>query len=840
MKGATKRLTELWRLLNGGVQRAGRLALRAASRGRTLRVAAAVVGLALAAATGWFFFPQEVPGFETVRAKWVPSDAYLLDRNGQVIDRQRVDFRVRRAEWIPLESVSPALISAIVDGEDRHFWQHSGVDWMALLGAIRDTGVAQRRRGASTISMQLASLLDSQFRAGSGSGAWLRKVAQIRMARALETHWTKREILEAYLNMLGFRGELQGVGATSRVLAGKSPSGLTLPESLVLAALLPAPQADSDRVITRACIRATARHLAARCDAIRAAATAMLSNVRPTSAKNRPTRASNRDEFSPDEFSPDEFSPDESSADESDHDGSGSRFLKAPGSASTGRQPMAARLAPHLARTLLKNPGDRVRTTLDLQIQRLALNTLHQHLSQLTSRNVRDGAILIVENDTGNVLAYVASAGPESRAREVDGIRARRQAGSTLKPFLYELALERRYLTAASLLNDAPLTLDTASGIYLPQDYDRDFKGLVSVRTALGSSLNVPAVRALMIVGVEPFRERLYALGYAGITRPGDFYGYSLALGSAEVSLWEQVQAYRALARDGRWSPIRLTPSQPETPTAMASTAGQSTLPTSAARSTQTVSLAPDATFVISDILSDRAARALTFGLDNHLNTPFWSAAKTGTSKDMRDNWCIGFSQHFTVGVWVGNFEGDSMHDVSGITGAAPVWQQVMLALHARLPSAPPAAPPGVTAARAKFSPAVEPTRRELFLNAPEPTRAAADRWQARRRSSIANPQLAVTPAATEHLIRVAGEIARIASPANGMVIAIDPDIPLQFQRVPLSARGADDRMVLKLNGTVVGPADHHVMWPPARGTYVLALEDAAGHTLDAARFIVR
>ena len=114
---------------------------------------------------------------------------------------------------------------------------------------------------------------------------------------------------------------------------------------------------------------------------------------------------------------------------------------------------------------------------------------------------------------------------------------------------MYELALERGYLTAASLLNDSSITLETANGIYLPQDYDRDFKGLVSVRTALGSSLNIPAVRTIMLTGVDAFRDRLNALGYAAITEPGDFYGYSLALGSAEVSLWEQVQAYRALAR---------------------------------------------------------------------------------------------------------------------------------------------------------------------------------------------------------------------------------------------------------------------------------------------------
>jgi penicillin-binding protein 1C len=298
-----------------------------------------------------------------------------------------------------------------------------------------------------------------------------------------------------------------------------------------------------------------------------------------------------------------------------------------------------------------------------------------------------------------------------------------------------------------------------------------------------------------MIVGVEPFRGRLHSLGYAGITEPGEFYGYSLALGSAEVSLWEQVQAYRTLARGGQWSPIqtqrRIAPGEP------------------------TLLLAHGATFIVSDMISDRAARVVTFGLDNYLNTPFWSAVKTGTSKDMRDNWCIGFSRRFTVGVWVGNFEGDSMHDVSGVTGAAPVWQQIMVALHATLASEPPLVPAGISRMTAKFSPAVEPKRAEYFLSKVDSAADGVD-------------------------VQVAGEIARIANPANGMVIAIDPDIPLRFQRVPLAARGADERMVLRLNGAVLGPASDGIMWAPARGAYVLALEDSSGHTLDSARFIVR
>ena len=771
------------------------------------RIALGVASALLAAVVGatiWFFFPQEVPTFASVQAQWTPSDAYLLDRNGEVIDQQRMDFRVRRSEWTPLASVSPALVDAIVDGEDRRFWDHSGVDWLAVLAAI--SGDRGLRSGASTITMQVTVRLDPSLRAGRSSGALARKLTQLRAARALETHWTKREILEAYLNLVHFRSELQGIGAASHFLAGKTPSGLTLPESLVLAALLPSPTSPPARIVTRACSRSTARQLSVPCTDIRTAATEMLGySAQPSSAalnaapaadalRRRKDAPSARAEL-PVLAYPAREAP----------------IDNALGSVSTTRRSTAVQLAPQLARSLLTKPGQRVHTTLDAQIQRFALNALRTHLNQLTNRNVRDGAILVVENETGNVLAYVASAAATSKAKEVDGVRAHRQAGSTLKPFLYELALEQRYVTAASLLNDSPITLDTASGIYLPQNYDRDFKGLVSVRTALASSLNVPAVRTLILVGVEPFRERLNTLGYTNITQPGDFYGYSLALGSAEVSLWEHVQAYRTLARGGRASPIHVLPT-PATP-------NETVLP-------------EDATFITTDMLSDRAARTVTFGLDNHLNTPFWSAVKTGTSKDMRDNWCIGFSREFTVGVWVGNFEGDSMHDVSGVTGAAPVWQEIMLALHANVRSAPPAAPPGVITRLARFSPAVEPPRAERFL---EQSTQSAEPAQL---AELARASDRTAPAA--ETIRAAGDIARIDSPANGMVIALDPDIPLQFQRVPLSTRGTTDRMVLRLNDQTLGPADRDVMWVPARGTHVLALEDSAGHTLDSARFVVR
>ncbi|MET0293326.1 MAG: transglycosylase domain-containing protein, partial [Steroidobacteraceae bacterium] len=487
--------------------------------------------------------PAQLPTYEAVRADYRPSEAWLLDRNGDVLDSRRIDLGVRRLAWTPLEAISPALSDTIVEREDRRFAQHRGVDWRATAGALRDT-LQGRRRGASTLTMQLAALLDAE-RDGHRHRGLGGKLRQARLALQLESRWTKPQILEAYLNLLPFRGELQGIGAAAWMLAGKTPAGLTRDESLVFAALLPHPSARAESVARRACAG-----LPADCDALAITARRLLA--------------------------------------------------RAP------RQPLTESLAPHLAASLLRRAGERRTTTLDREVQRVASAALTRQLDGLSGRNVRDGAALVVDNATGDVLAYVGSAGRTSTASAVDGVRARRQAGSTLKPFLYGLALERRYLTAASLLDDSPVSIDTATGLYLPRDYDHRYKGAVSVRTALAGSLNVPAVRALQLVGVEPFRERLNDLGYASIDQDGAYYGFALALGSAEVSLWEQASAFRSLALQGQGSDLRVLPD--DVPAPLRSVAS------------------PAAAFVIADILSDRAARAITFGLDSSLATPYWSA----------------------------------------------------------------------------------------------------------------------------------------------------------------------------------------------------------------------
>jgi len=712
---------------------------RRSTMARMVAAGACVAGVTVLGMLAFILFlPARVPSFNVVRLGYVPSDAWLLDRHGVVIASRRIRYDVRRLAWVSLADVSPALITSIVEGEDRQFWRHHGIEWRSAAGAARDELIRHRRRGASTITMQLATLLRGR-RAGNGLEEWIEKVEQARMALALERSWTKPQILEAYLNLLGYKGELQGIGAAAAQLAGKTPSGLSAPESAVLAALLPDPAAAPQRVIARACARGRTLRPAVDCAAVRMVAQEILAS--------RATRVSDS-------------------------------------------------LAPQLASALLTRPGEQLRTSLDAGVQRLTRDIVRSHIAALADRNVRDGAALVVDNASGEVLAYVSSAAPDSRASEVDGVRAARQAGSTLKPFLYEMALERRYLTAASLLADSPISLDTSSGVYIPQDYDHDFKGLVTVRTALASSLNVPAVRTLVLTGVEAFRDRLNVLGYDGIRRDGNYYGYSLALGSAEVTLWQQAQAYRVLARDGEWSPLSLVPAP------------------SPATSHRT--LAPDATFVVNDILSDPAARAVTFGLDSHLDTNFWTAVKTGTSEDMRDNWCIGFSRELTVAVWVGNYEGDSMRDVSGVSGAAPIWHDIMAALHRGGISVEAAPPAGVTAELTRFLPPVEPPRREWYLSG---TATAGARV------------VAVVPAALRP---------GIESPANGMIIAMDPDIPAGHQRVLIAVRGARPGMKVRLNGRMLGSAVGGRLWLPQPGSYYLTLEDSQGQQLDRVLFKVR
>jgi len=384
-------------------------------------------------------------------------------------------------------------------------------------------------------------------------------------------------------------------------------------------------------------------------------------------------------------------------------------------------------------------------------------------------------------------LAWVGSSGGFSGAAEVDGVLARRQPGSTLKPFVYELAFEERFITPASLLDDSPAQLSTASGLYLPQNYDRQFKGWVSARTALGASLNVPAVRVGAMLGPDTLFARLNAFGLA-LPENGGFYGASLSLGSADVTLLALTNAYRALANGGVYRDVNF--------------GGRAAAGTRVADAR--------AVYLVTDILADNTARARTFGLANVLTTRGFAAVKTGTSKDMRDNWCIGFTDRFTIGVWIGNAGGEAMHDVSGVSGAAPIWQALAVHLHRTSPSHPPAAPPGVVRARAVFERGLEPSRPELYLAGTETRRSAA-------------------------VQRVRAPDFGITSPLDGSLFAIDPDMPPAAQRITFEGENG----TWMLDGKRLG-AGRMLRWSPWPGRHELTLLAPNGKVVGSVRFEVR
>jgi penicillin-binding protein 1C len=671
-----------------------------------------------------------VPTHEEVKAAYRSSEAQLLDRHGEPVQSLRIDMQVRRLPWVALADISPSLPAAVLQAEDQRFYQHGGVDWSAATKAAWDNLFRSRPRGASTITMQLAAQLDPQLLPSAKGRNWSQKWDQVKAAREIDASWTKPQIMEAYLNLVSFRGELQGVGAAARGLFGKAPSGLDLSESAILASLLRGPSAAPKLVSQRACALAQELRMPSTCSEIQ---------LRVVVAMGRPQLAV-------------ELPP-----------------------------------APQVAQQLLVSGGQAVRSTLDGGLQRFAQTALRQQLMALRARNVNDGAVVVLDNASGEILAYVGNAG----GGEVDGVAALRQAGSTLKPFLYELALERKQLTAASLMDDTAIDISTPSGLYIPQNYDRDFKGYVSVRNSLASSLNVPAVRTLVMTGLDRFHQRLRDVGLGSLTESPDYYGYSLALGSAEVSLLELSNAYRTLANGGVYGAVTLRPG-PATPTRRVLDAG--------------------AAFIIGDILADRAARSITFGLKNELATTFWAAVKTGTSKDMRDNWCLGYTGRYTVGVWVGNFDGQPMWDVSGVSGAAPVWRDVMDYLHRGQPSRAPAAPAGVVRQQIAYQPALEAARGEWFL------------------AGTQSPVIA--------LVQDGHRAPRILYPGEASIIAIDPDIPDAIQRVFFQAQGGQG-LRWRLDGADLGRAEDYA-WRPTPGAHQLALVDAEARTVAATRFQVR
>jgi penicillin-binding protein 1C len=576
------------------------------------------------------FFAASVYALRPYTAEQLPRDARaltFLDRNGLALGTilGRDD---RHTVAVPLTRVAPAFLQAMLATEDRRFTAHGALDPMT---AARAALVALRNRrlpaGASTISMQLARQLVPVAPGIVG------KLTEFAVAQRLENGLSKAQILEAYVNRAPMGSNLYGVEAAARTYFGVDAARLDLAQAALLAGL-PNDPVGLDPYAHPAAARARQRLVLAR-----------MRHAGFISTEDERRAATEHLAFA------------------------------APQSGIVAAAHFLFFLAPRVA-----PEREIVRTTLDRSLQRFVEAQLRDVVAALAARDVHHAAAIVIDNRTDEVLAYAGSPDyfADANAGRNDGVQALRQPGSTLKPFLYELALERRAIRPTTILADVPVAYAIPGArLYRPSDYAERFAGPVRPRIALADSLNVPAVRVLERIGVPAFLERLHDLGFAHLRRTADYYGLGLTLGGGEVSLYELARAYACAARGGA-------------PVALVTTLDQSV----AADAAGGARPGNPAWSWVTDVLADPAARAAAFGTNSILGLPFPAAVKTGTSSDFRDTWTAGFSRDYTVAVWAGNFDGRPMRGISGVTGAAPLWSRIMLHLAAvREPGAfdPPA-----------------------------------------------------------------------------------------------------------------------------------------------------
>ena len=557
----------------------------------------------------------------------------VLDRHGRLLRELTSDTGVR-GQPLELDAIGPRLVQSTLTSEDAHFFEHGGVDGRAIARATAQN-LRHRRMvsGASTITQQLVKLLDS--RGSPRIRGLIGKLSEAARAQNLEQSLTKPQILREYLNRLPYGNGLVGPEAAARAYFGVASKDLSWAQAAHLAVLPRAPSfldpyEHPERVALRQRALLKALHEAGHLSALEL-----------------------------------------------------QRALDEPVALKPLLHPFHA---PHLVEALLAehrlSPGTATITTLDLELQRAVEGLTRAHLASIAGRGGGNAAVIVVDNASGEVLAHVGSADFQdiAIAGQVDMARARRQPGSTLKPFVYALAFAAGH-TAAELTADVETTFVEPGGVYVPKNFDGGLEGPIPLREALAGSLNIPAVRLAAEQGAQKLLDLLHSLGLTSLEESANYYGLALALGSGEVELRELAAAYATLARGGAYAPLRYT-------VAEVSALGQpaSTTPV----------LEPAVAALVSDVLADPLARVRGLHGRGPFTMPYPVAVKTGTSSGYRDTWTVGYTRERTVAVWLGNADGAPTDRLTGGSGAGPLFADVMGRAMQDVPQRAPLWDPGL------------------------------------------------------------------------------------------------------------------------------------------------
>jgi len=721
--------------------------------------------------------------FDAPEARGAVPGTVVLDAEGAVLAR---DAAAGLRIPIRLDAVAPRMLQATLSAEDRRFRSHPGVDPIAAARALL-RGDSQPS-GASTITQQLARRL---YLGDDAAPPLVRKIRESGIALQLEARRSKDEILALYLNDVYYGRGAYGVEAAARVYFGTSAGNLDLAHAAYLAGL---PQ----RPARYASITDHAPALARQAYVLaRMAEDGWISGGEATAAGRQLVRPL-----------PERAAP------------------VAPHFVAQARAELS-RVRPDLA----ARDGLIIETTLDAGLQSEAERLVRLRLAELAERHATDGALVAIEPATGRIQALVGSAtdGDVAHGGEIDMTRTPRPAGSTLKPLLYAAAFEHG-LTPATALLDVPSTFTTAGGPYTPLNFDRSFRGVVPLRTALASSLNVPAVRTLADLGLETMLEISHRFGLTTLST-AERYGLSLSLGGGEVRLLDLTSAYAAIGAGGQLA-------EPFAVARVRDATGRVLY--ERAPATPRRVLSPAHAYLLADILADPDARIPGFGWVTPFDLPFPAAVKSGTSTGFRDVWTVGTTPEIAIGVWVGNADGSPMLDVASVEGAGPIWRDTMLAAALARRMSPFQRPAGIVEATVCAptgllpGPACPSPVRELFVAGTEPTERERYYARAADGTTVVSPPLeALAWARDAGLVVSSGvtlgatDLLRIVAPLPGSVFHLAPE--LAEQRLVLRAIVApgSGEVSFEIDGRLIGTA------PSADARLTWALEPGA-HTLRA------
>jgi penicillin-binding protein 1C len=685
-----------------------------------------------------------------------PYPRFVAARSGtlvpQVSDRGGVPLAVSyRNPWnrhasLPLHAVPELLVRAFVTAEDKRFFQHSGVDWTARGSALwRRVRHGDRTRGASTITEQIVRMLHPRPRGYAAK--WIEGLE----ALALERKAGKAELLEFYLNQVPYASNRRGVTQAARFYFNRDLDTLSRKEILALAVLVRAPS---------------------RFDLFRGTAGIEAAILRLAEALGEAELP---------------------------------RLRAAPLRLESDRLPVEAAQFVAFARAQaaqapVKSPLH-IRTTLDSGMQRFVGELLKHRLRALEGRRVSHAAALVADHATREILAWVSTGIPET---SLDLVQTPRQPGSALKPFLYAAALERGW-TPATVIEDTPYSDRIGTGIHHFHNYSRVHYGAVTLRQALGNSLNIPALHTIRFVTPRHYLETLHRLGFRSLEQAAEHYDDGLALGNGEVSLLELVQGYAALAGRGYFLPLTALLYQD-------SPAGGRAV------------FSEEAASLVGHILSDPWARSLEFGTASVLNFPTQTAVKTGTSTDYRDAWAIGYNYRYVAGVWMGNADYAPTDGVTGSLGPALALRGIFHELTKARDTSP-----------LYLSPRLE--RRDFCM----PTGAPASACTPRTEYFLPRTQEESAPRSS------ATRTIRLVRPVRGQDMALDPRIPAEEQAFEMRLAGVSDadRVEWIVDGSPVArPAGTTLLWPMRRGAHsvqaIVRRPDASLVRTDERKFIVR